>query len=159
MTQQADELMFQNTPLPAHELMGAHRAAADIAALFAEASPGTRREELGAWLTSFSAAVSYEAWDWLSALVCKAPALIEASKEATMRRTFDRAALRRLDLVALAALAAELAATPRPVDRAARERLARYRAAVAAELAHHAQHGQPTPTPHKGRSRRLTPVE
>lgn len=76
-----------------------------------------------------------------------------------MRRTFDRARLRLLSLQDLAALAADLAATPRPADRAGRERLARYRAAVAAELAHHAQHGQPTPTPHKGRSRRLTPVE
>lgn len=70
-----------------------------------------------------------------------------------MRRTFDRAALRRLDLAALAALADELAATPRPADRAGRARLARYRAAVAAELAHQAQHARPTPTPHKGRAR------
>lgn len=148
-----DELMFQNKPLSAHELIAAHKTRATIAALFAEASPGTRREELGAWLTSFSAAVSYEAWDWLSALVYKAPALIEASKEATMRRTFDRAALRRLDLAALAALAAELAATPRSADRAGRERLARYRAAVADELAHQARTGSPTPSPHRGRTR------
>lgn len=70
-----------------------------------------------------------------------------------MRRTFDRAALRLLDIAALAALAAELAATPRPADRTGRIRLARYRAAVAAELAHQARTGSPTPSPHKGRAR------
>ena len=152
MTQQADELMFQNAPLSAHELMRAHGTAADIAARFATGTPEVR-EALGDWLTSFSAALSYEAWDWLSALVSKAPSLIEERQETTMRRTFDRARLRLLSLQDLAALAAELAATPRPADRAGRARLARYRAAVAAELAHQAQHGTPTPSHHRGRAR------
>lgn len=70
-----------------------------------------------------------------------------------MRRTFDRARLRSLDLADLSALAVMLATAPAPADRAGRARLARYRAAVAEELAHQVQHGTPTPSKHKGRAR------
>lgn len=70
------------------------------------------------------------------------------------RRTFERQALRRLSLQDLAALAVDLAQQDRPDDKAGRGRLARHRAAVAAELAHQAAHGRSTPSPHRGRSRR-----